>query len=513
MAMVQQPQSAKYAGMPSSAINTGLADYVLPPSAMPQHLVAYAKGPYLASAQAEQTLPTIPIEPIQKIFVLLRTRTGHDFSAYKTNTIRRRIERRMNVHQIKKPNQYVRYLQENPQEIDILFKELLITVTNFFRDPEAWEVLQPYLDDLVKSRPEDYVLRVWIPGCATGEEAYSLAIMLREAMEASKKYFDVQIFGTDLDAEAIDTARAGQYPDGIASDIPAKRLDRYFVRDEGTYRIRKEIREMVVFAPQNVIKDPPFTKLDVISCRNLLIYLNTELQKRLLPIFHYALKADGLLFLGPSESVGSFIELFEPLDKRWKLFRRMESATATGVLPAIPAQPLSPDKANMIAPTAAPAIKDAHLSSVIERLLLGRFAPPSVIASERGDILYIHGRTGAYFEPAQGEPRNNLLDMAREGLQIELSSAMRECAKKGIEVVRNNIRVKTNGDYAHVTLNVTKIKEPETIRGLLLVTFRPTPPPPKPSRSKGPPKTAGADDRIEQLERELQALFLCEQGC
>src|SRR5262245_3061718 len=319
MAMVQQPLSAKYSGMPSSAIATGLADYILPPAEMAQQLIAYAKGPYLTAVPVRPELPTLPAEPLQKIFILLRNRTGHDFSAYKTNTIHRRIERRMNVHQIKRPADYVRYLQENPRELDVLFKELLISVTNFFRDPEAWTALAAHIEELLKPKSEDYALRFWVPGCATGEEAFSLAIVLRECMEKMNRHFSVQIFGTDLDAEAIETARSGQYPDGIAVDLSPKRLERYFVREDGTYRVRKEIREMTVFAPQNVIKDPPFTKLDVISCRNLLIYLNADLQRKLLPIFHYALKPGGVMFLGTSETIGSASDLFDPLDKRWKI--------------------------------------------------------------------------------------------------------------------------------------------------------------------------------------------------
>lgn len=389
MAMVQQAQSARYAGMPSSAIATGLVDYVLPPAGMPSQLIAYARGPYLAGPSAAEA-PDISTEPIEKVFLLLRTRTGHDFSAYKSNTIRRRIERRMNLHQIKKLNEYVRYLQENPHEIDVLFKELLISVTNFFRDPEAWVTLEPYFEELVKSRPDHYTLRVWVPGCATGEEAFSLAILLRECMDRVNRHLDVQIFGTDLDAEAIETARAGQYPDGSAVDVSPKRLERYFIREDGTYRIRKDVREMTIFAPQNVIKDPPFTKLDILSCRNLLIYLNAEMQRKLLPVFHYALKSGGLLFLGPSETVGPLTDLFEPLDKRWKIFRRKESATALRGLPEIPAQVSARDEGAAAAPLLA--VKEVHLSTLIERTLLARFAPPSVVVNDRGDIIYIHGR-------------------------------------------------------------------------------------------------------------------------
>jgi two-component system CheB/CheR fusion protein len=299
MAMVQLPQSAKYAGMPSSAISTGVADYISAPGSMPSQLVAYAKGAYLTASTVAAEIPTVYAEPLQKIFALLRIRTGNDFSVYKSNTIRRRIERRMNVHQIKKPGDYVRYLHDNPHEIDILFKELLISVTNFFRDAEAWEALRPCLEEFVMLRTDNQTLRVWVPGCATGEEAYSIAIALREAMDKVGRHLLVQIFGTDLDAEAIETARIGQYPDGIAVDVSPQRLERYFIREDGAYRVRKEIREMAVFAPQNIIKHPPFTKLDLLSCRNLLIYLNAEVQKKLLPLFHYSLKPDACCFWDP----------------------------------------------------------------------------------------------------------------------------------------------------------------------------------------------------------------------
>ncbi|HLH31366.1 MAG TPA: CheR family methyltransferase, partial [Terriglobia bacterium] len=504
MAMVQQPQSAKYSGMPASAIETGMADYVLRPRDMPRQLVAYSKGPYLT---VPGTLPGIsPVEPaLQKIFGQLLARTGNDFSRYKSNTILRRIERRMNVHEIKQPLEYVRFLQENPHEIDILFKELLISVTNFFRDPDAWAALRPPLEELVSSRPENQILRVWVPGCATGEEAFSLAILLRECMDKVDRHPVVQIFGTDLDATAIDTARAGVYPEGIAGDVSAKRLDRYFIHDGGNYRVRKEIREMTIFAPQNVIKHPPFTKLDLVSCRNLLIYLNAELQKKLLPTFHYALRPGGLLFLGSSETVGSFTELFEPLDRRWKIFRRKESHSLIHTLPEIPDQR---DAGPEIRPPAAltSSIKESHIPTQIQRILLNRFAPATVAVNDRGDIHFIQGRTGAYLEPTSGEPRNNLLDMAREGLKLELPAAIRECARTGKDIIRENIRVKSNGSFTHVNLTVTRINEPETLRGLLLVTFEPAPRmrSTKGARVKAGRKQTGDSQLIDRLEREIQ---------
>jgi two-component system CheB/CheR fusion protein len=348
-------------------------------------------------------------------------------------------------------------------------------------------------------------MRVWVPGCATGEEAFSMAIALREAMEQVRRHVEVQIFGTDLDGEAIEAARGGMYPDGIAGDVAPRRLDRYFLREDGSYRVRKEIREMVIFAPQNVIKDPPFTKLDILSCRNLLIYLNADLQKKLLPIFHYALKPDGILFLGSSETVGPMTDLFQPLEKRWKIFRRKEGSTALHRLPEIPARSPVDYDVEALSTRQGPSAQTAHVSVLVDRLLLSRFAPPSAVVNPRGEILFIHGRTGPYLELAQGQPRNNLLDMAREGLQIELAAALRESAAKGADVIREDIRVKSDGDVTHLALTVTPIKEPEALRGLLLVTFRPSPEAPEPrAKAKRGEKKAKADGRLAQLERVLK---------
>ena len=503
MAMVQQVESAKYGGMPGSAIATGLADYVLAPAEMPGQLVAYARGPFLSTARGEEDAADLP-QPMHKVFGLLRSRTGHDFSSYKSSTIRRRIERRISLHQLKGVPQYVRYLEENPHEIDLLFKELLISVTNFFRDPEAFAVLaSPVLPELLKSRPDNHAFRIWVPGCATGEEVYSLAILMRECLEPEKRHRDVQIFGTDLDHEAIEVARHGRYPAGISADVTPERLQRHFVADDGSYRIGKEIREMAVFAVQNVIKDPPFTKLDLISCRNLLIYLNADLQRRLLPVFHYALRPGGLLFLGSSETIGGFTDLFEVVDKKWKIFRRKESALAPHPLMDFPAQAAAAAGGGRV-PAAARPPRESNIAAIVDRLLLARFAPSSVVVSERGEVIYIHGRTGDFLEPAAGQPRLNILDMAREGLQLELASALRQASAGSGEVTREDLRIKTRGDVIHLDLSVARIPEPEGLRGLLLVTFRPRPAPagePKPQGRAGSRPEAG---RIEELERELQ---------
>ena len=511
MAMVQQPRSAKYAGMPSSAEGTGMVDYVLAPAAMPQQLIAYAKGPFLAGGGLNAEPSALLAEPMQKMFLLLRHRTGHDFSGYKVSTIRRRIARRMNVHQIKDPEKYVRFLKENPEEIDILFNELLISVTNFFRDPAAWEALaaEP-LKQLLESRPQDASLRASVPGCATGEEAYTLAIVLRECMAECKRHFEVQLFGTDLDSDAVDAARRGIYPSGIAADVSPGLLEKYFTKKDTTYRIHQEIREMAVFALQNVIRDPPFTKLDILSCRNLLIYLDTDLQKQLLPVFHYALKPGGLLFLGPSETIGGFGDLFDTVNKKWKIFRRKEaSPSVVHPMPQMPRSILPSPEARGGTAALSPPVKERHIQSLVERLALDRFCPAFVVVNERGDIVHVHGRTGNYLELAEGQARTNLLDMAREGLPHQLASALRQVSKDGRELVRDRLRVKTNGGYTDVSISVSKIPDPEPVRDLLMVTFRPTPNP-IPSVEKESPPTGNEhsehSEHLETLESELRFL-------
>ena len=507
MTMAQAPESAKYSGMPSSAIATGLVDYVLPTEQIPAQLGAYAQGPYLAAAATpaldEGRLP----EPMQKINVLLRARAGHDFSAYKANTIRRRIERRINVHQLKGPQQYLRLLHENPHELDLLFRELLIGVTNFFRDPAAFEALaKAALPGLLASRPDGAPVRVWAAGCSTGEEAYSLAMMMREQMDRAKRPFSVQVFATDLDHKAVEAARGGLYPEGIARDVRPQRLARFFTKEAEGYRIKKDIREMVIFAAQNVLKDPPFTKIDLLVCRNLLIYLQPEAQERVLSLFHYALKPGGVLFLGTAESISSLSDHFAALDKKWKIFTRKEPVGATPPPAPFTAVPPRREAGPVGGGETAGRAPRLQLSVLLEKALLNRYAPASVVVNDRGDILYIHGRTGDYLEPATGQPRLNILDMAREGLRMDLAAALRRAAAQEAPVVHEGVRVKTNGDAIAVRLVVTKLSEPESIRGLLLVAFQTQPAAEKrPLARKQPsPPAKAPPSRATELERELQ---------
>ncbi|HWR73264.1 MAG TPA: CheR family methyltransferase, partial [Nitrospirota bacterium] len=363
-------------------------------------------------------------------------------------------------------------LRDNPPETEALFKEMLIRVTNFFRDPEAFEVVKTkVLPHLLKNRPADSPLRIWVPGCSTGEEAYSLAIIVREYLLKMKKSIKVQIFATDIDNSAVETARTGVYPESIAVDVPPERLSRFFVKKGAAYRIKEEIREMVVFAVQNVVKDPPFSRLDMISCRNLLIYLNAALQKRVLPLFSYSLRPDGVLFLGSSETIGDHADVFSVLDKKWKVFKVKRSTVA--MLP--PAQLASSPSAG-VRPEQLPEPRrtdDAGIGALTEQLLLEKYTPPCVIVGDKGDILYFHGRTGAYLEPSSGKARLNVVDMAREGLRPELRAALRQSGSGKKDVLIRGLRVQTNGDYQTMDLEVRYIKNPEHLRGLMMVVFHP----------------------------------------
>ena len=475
MTMVQEPKTAKFDGMPSSAIAMGDVDFVLPAEKMGQQLIQYSKGPYFKSIHTDQPEALVASEPIQKIFILLRNRTGDDLSAYKPTTIKRRIARRMNIHQIKNPNNYVQFLQENPIELDKLFKELLINVTNFFRDAPAFEALSALaLPKLFEGKPDNYELRVWVTGCSSGEEPYSIAILLKEYMAKIGKAYRFQIFATDLDESAINRAREGIYPSGIAADVSPERLERFFKLDDSQYRISKEIRETVIFATQNLIQDPPFTRVDLISCRNLLIYLSAELQKEIFPQFHYALNPGGILFLGTSESIGNFDDLFSAIDKKWKIYQRKDTRVSFPVskLSLLPVSAKELSKATF--KSLSSEFQAGNIARQIERLLLDRYAPVSVIINEHGKIVYIHGRTGKYLEPSMGQPSWNIIEMAREGLRLPLVSLLRIATKKGeTQIISSGLRVKTNGEYETIDLKLEKIIEPESLRDLFLVSFHP----------------------------------------
>jgi two-component system CheB/CheR fusion protein len=507
-AFVQSLESAKFDGMPRSAMDTGVVDVVANADELPGRIVAYIRhaiyGPRAGGMPDERAQSNL-----EKIFILLRSQTGNDFSQYKRSTIQRRIERRMGLHQIDRMASYVRFLRENPKEVELLFKELLIGVTSFFRDPAAWEHLEKaVLPELIGARAGAGTLRAWVPGCSTGEEAYSLAIVLKEAIAARKlaSSLSVQIFATDLDADAIEKARIGLYPANIVADVSPDRLRRFFVQDERGFRVNKEIRESVVFAPQNIAMDPPFTKLDLLSCRNLLIYLSAELQKRLIPLFHYSLLSGGILFLGSAETIGTFSGLFHPLDGKTRLYRRLDAALAPATVefPAVFSAPPQPEPHGARADggeAARPPLP--NLQALAERIIVQRFAPTAIITTPKGDVLYTSGRTGKYLEPAVGRANLNLFAMAREGLRHELSAAFSAALKEDRPVTVRGVRVGTNGGSQNVDVTVQRMDEPKELHNTVMIVIADVATAP-PGIGPAAPRRPTGRGRMGELERELQ---------
>ena len=463
---VQDPQTARYDGMPRSAIDTGLADFVMPPEDMPRKLREFVRhlsvnGHRVGTETGESA------EPLQQVFASLRSTTGHDFSGYRQATIRRRLERRMSVNGIDTVAEYARFLEENESEPGALLKDILISVTSFFRDSEAFEALKEKLKELVKAKGAGSDLRAWVTGCATGGEAYSVAMVISECLEPGKR-LQVQVFATDMNGDALNVARAGMYPENIAADVAPARLKRFFLRKEDSYQVQRELREMVSFASHDFIKDPLFSKMDLICCRNLLIYLESEVQKRLLPLLHHALRPGGILFLGPSETVGDATDLFTTLDRKWKIFQRKEVA-------------VSPERLKFHSPFAM-ALRDpapeplagnaTRLPALAEKVFLDNYAPTFAVIDEKYRLVYVRGRTGKYLEIASGQPSLSIMEMAREGLRSDLSSVIYEATAEKKRVFREGVRVKHDGGFQTVNLTVVPLAERGIPPGLFMVVFQ-----------------------------------------
>jgi two-component system CheB/CheR fusion protein len=493
LCLVQEPGSAKFDGMPGSAIRAGFANGVLPPDQMALTLLDRVRLPITRPAGSAESAPSVPAAPaapsgplptgIGKILLLLRQGTGHDFAHYKKSTIGRRIERRMVQNGIDDPEVYARYLKEHPAELQTLFREMLINVTSFFRDPLAFAALKTdILPALLADKPAGYVLRVWVAGCATGEEAYSIAMIIRELVDDHLLDHDhdhelgVQIYATDLDDEAIGSARTGLYPPNIAQDVSPERLRRFFREERTGYRVRKEVRDMVVFAVQSVIKDPPFTRLDLLACRNLMIYLEPELQDRLVPTFHHALNPGGVLFLSPSESIGAQADLFDPVDRKWKFYRARPSFASTRAVLASGhpwgATAAAGPRTALAALAELPRALELQVGDLARRALLQTFAPAAVVTDARGKVLYIHGDTGKYLRPAPGLPSHHLVDMAREGLQLDLREALRQAADLGRPTLNRPVTLLQDGDTRTVDLSVRVLPDSDAGQGLLMVCFQ-----------------------------------------
>ena len=467
---VQEPANAKFDGMPRSAIDAGLADVIAKVDELPAKIIAInSHVPRITKlSQSDESKTSSSLE---KILILLRSQTRHDFSQYKKSTVYRRIERRMSIHQIDKITTYVHLLQENPNELEFLFKELLIGVTSFFRDPEMWEELKnKVIIPLIKNNKRNYVIRAWIPGCSTGEEAYSLAIIFREAVKKLKAASNItlQIFATDLDHDAIVKAREGLFPPNIAADVSSERLNKFFIEKENGYQIINSVRDMVIFAQQNIIMDPPFTKLDILCCRNLLIYFTTELQKKLIPLFHYTLNPDGTLVLGNAETIGSFSTLFKPIENRSKIYERLNSGILTEpvLFPSAFTSAVSIAMKNQ-----KPSKPVTNIQMLADQVLLQQFSPAAVLVNNKGDIFYITGRTGKYLEPAAGKVNWNVFAMVHPGIRSELNTAFQNVVRKKVAAKIKNISFGTKEEPHVIDLTIQPINEPEALKGMFMITF------------------------------------------
>ena len=515
--VVQQPDTAQFDSMPSSAIASGCADIVAPAAALPGLIFDYIArfapvSPDHTPKVSGTAQPTDQsIGSLQDIFKLLQDRTRHDFSNYKPNTLNRRIERRMAIHAIETPALYAQFLRNNPQETDLLFKELLIGVTSFFRDPLVWQQLVDVtLPDLLARRAPGDSLRAWVVGCSTGEEAYSLAMAFAEVTERLPHYrqCSLQIFASDLSPDAIATARLAQYPPTISEVVSPERLRQFFTLHQGNYRVVKRIRDTVLFAQHDVILDPPFTKLDLLSCRNLMIYFDAALQRRLLPLFHYSLRSGGVVLLGSSETMGRFNHLFTALESKLRLYLRQDNAPGSNpdfVLKSLP--PLTKIKKDPPMPSATPETNPVDsLQAAADRVLLQVYAPAAVVVNSAGDIVYISGRTGKYLEPAAGKANWNFHAMVREGLRAPLATALKLAATQGEAVQLSHLRTQLSDAAQIVDVTVQSIREPAAMKDMLMIVFRDVASgPPGRSRRKSEMQTSH-EAELQQCRDEIQTL-------
>jgi len=521
LTVVQEPSSAQFDSMPRSAIDSGCADIVALPADMPERILAclaqyrhskLASGEPGAGPSPSEDASDPPADTIETIFGLLRQRTRHDFSLYKSSTLNRRIERRIAIHSLADLAEYARFLRKNPQEIDLLFKELLIGVTSFFRDAAAWQcMLDTALPALLAGRGSQTKFRAWVAGCSTGEEAYTLAIVFAEAIKRLPEHHDctLQIFASDLSPDAIDTARTGRYPSAISAGIDAEYVARYFEPRGAALVVSKPIRDMVLFALHDVVLDPPFTRLDILSCRNLLIYFDATLQRRLLPLFHYSLRPDGLLLLGSSETVGSFGKLFEPLDSKLRIYLRTRTPPPSGpelLLKSFPPL-LKPTKVTPMASPSDTTPSDHSLQAAADSVLLQAHAPPAVLVNAEGDIVYISGRTGKYLEPAAGKANWNFHAMVRESLREAIASALKQAITKDEAVHVRGLQIRAEDGAHGVDVTLQPLHEPAALQGTVMIVFRDVAAPLRSRRRRG----ASAEDathaaEVEQCRAEIQAL-------
>ncbi|HEX5214639.1 MAG TPA: chemotaxis protein CheB, partial [Vicinamibacterales bacterium] len=484
--IAQRPESARYDGMPRAAISTGMVDLVLSPEEIAEHLGTLDGHPYLRrSDRDDETIASD--EQLSEVFGLLRRVSGVDFKHYKAPTVRRRLLRRMALHRMSGIGDYVALLRRDAAEISLLYQDLLIHVTRFFRDPDSFSVLSGQVfPEIAREAPDDRPIRIWVPGCATGEEAYSIAIVLMEFLGSQPDSRRIQIFATDVSETAIDSARTGAYPLSISADVSAERLKRFFIKVDGNYRVNKSVRDVCLFARHDLTRDPPFSRLDLIVCRNVLIYLDTALQKRLVPVFHYALRPNGYLMLGPAETTG-YQPYFTIADKRWRLFRKtavdapLPSGFSTERWTSVPLTSMPPP---------APRGEGRTVQEEANRLLLQKFSPAGVIVDSGNQIVQFRGQTGPYLEPASGDPNLNVLKMAREGLLFSLRTALQSARRRHKPVKKDNVLVRRDGEWQPVTIEIVPLGGGADGHALVLFHERDrssSPVPPASPRRRGGP--------------------------
>ena len=502
LTMAQEPTTARADGMPANAVTFGPADRVLPPEKMADELLAYARHVRALAAVGEgEASQQQIVDALASVCDVLLDATDHNFKHYKTSTLVRRIGRRMQIHRLRRADEYVERLRTNKDEVAALFKELLIGVTQFFRDPEAFDALSRLvLSELFANRPPTDPVRIWVPGCATGEEAYTLAMMVRERLDQISNPPEVQIFATDINERALTTARQGTYPASIAEDVSPDRLKRFFLKKANQYHLVKEVRELCLFNSHDLIRDPPFHRLDLISCRNLLIYLGPHLQKKLIPLFHYALRPSGFLFLGPAETITAHRDLFRPLDVKHRISQRLPTAVRSSVMPGAAEGFRVGPRAHE---SARPGEPDLHL--VMQRIVLDEFAPKSVVVNEDGQIVCASGGLEKWLGIEAGTFQNNVVKLARPGLRVCLRSAFAKAVKTSRMVVYENISLKTDAGLQRVRLTVQPMPQLGEQVGLFLIVFQDAGPILGPEPRVQPHSPAEQSDAlIDQLERELR---------
>ncbi|TKB96058.1 chemotaxis protein CheB [Pedobacter cryophilus] len=498
--IVQDPKTAQFSGMPNNAISANAADFILSPEDMAKKLVNYIKKNSSTITTTDKGLGDQLQNQLNKIFFIIKNQTGYDFSNYKSNTIIRRINKRMLLDQIDTIDDYISFIQINPDEVTILYKDFLIGVTSFFRDKEVFKILaEKTIPYLLKNCAPKQELRVWICGCSTGEEAYSLAILFKEALKKNNQYIKVILFASDIDKDAVNFARNGIYADYIKADIDDELLSQYFLKQEHGYQVKKEIREMVIFAHHNLIKDPPFSKLDMISCRNLLIYINSDLQKKIIPVFHYSLNTDGILLLGTSESIGEYGDLFDVFDKNVKIFKRKDIPTRKPGL--INELQFTENKAFLAEPFTVGTRKKTNISGITDKILIEQYAPPSVIIDKNNDALYFSGNTGLYLEPPSGIARFNILEMAKKGLRSSLENAIAKSRTNDIEIKQDGIEVIVGDFFKTINLKVKPLYSKLYDKGTLMIIFESVE---KPITKQVASKTGKRKLVASELEKELK---------